>query len=289
MELHMLNRSSNLNESLTVSHNQHSNFLRVWHFHPEFELVIILKSSGTRFIGDSIQKFEEGEVVLIGDNLPHMWLNDKQYFKENSVLKAEAISIHFNRDFLGTDFFEIPEMQSISNLLDRAKLGIRFYDPKTGLLDKIKSLVDLSPTARIYKTIEILDALTKHQRYKLLSSNSFLRSFNKTENKRLAKIYEYVFENFNTDISSSDVAEIAGMNKSAFSRFFKETNRKTFTTYLNEIRIGYASKLLLENKESITEIGYLSGFNNISNFNRQFKKIHDRSPSSYSKFHKQKR
>jgi AraC-like DNA-binding protein len=283
-----LNRSSIMNESLTVSYNQHSHFLRVWHFHPEFELVIILKSSGTRFIGDSIQKFEEGEVVLIGDNLPHMWLNDEEYFKENPVLKAEAIAVHFNRDFLGTDFFEIPEMQSISNLLDRARLGIRFYDPKVGLLDEIKSLVDLGPAARIYKTIEILDALTKHERYKLLSSNSFLRSFNKTENKRLAKIYEYVFENFNSHISSGDVAQIAGMNKSAFSRFFKESHRKTFTTYLNEIRVGYASKLLLENKESITEIAYLSGFNNISNFNRQFKKIHNMSPSSYLKLHKQK-
>ncbi len=288
MKLHLLNRSSVLNESLTVSHDQYSNFLRIWHYHPEFELAVILKSSGTRFIGDSIQKFEEGEVVLIGKNLPHMWLNDEAYFQGNTDLKAEAISIHFEREFLGTNFFEIPEMQGICNLLDRAALGIRFCDLKTDLLDSIKSLVNASPSVRIYKILEIFDGLAQHKQYELLSSSSFVHSFHKTENRRLDKIYEYVFENFNTQISSSDVAGIVGMNKSAFSRFFKKTHRKPFTTYLNEIRVGYACRLLLENKESITSIGYSAGFNNISNFNRQFRKIHKKSPSSYLKFHKAK-
>ncbi|MFD0798743.1 AraC family transcriptional regulator [Maribacter chungangensis] len=287
-KLHLLNRSSVSNESLTVSHNKHPNFLRVWHFHPEFELVLILKSTGTRFIGDNIQKFEEGEVVLIGKNLPHMWLNDEAYFQGNTTLTAEAIAVHFKREFLGTEFFQIPEMKSISSLLDRADRGIKFQGLKPLLLEKISNLITYDPTSRIYKIIEILDHLAKHEGQILLSSNSYLNSFRKTENKRLDKIYEFVFQNFNTQIGSSDLAEIAGMNKSAFSRFFKKTHKKTFTAYLNEIRVGYASRLLLENKESITEIAYLSGFNNISNFNRQFKKIHRISPSSYLKIQKQK-
>ncbi|WP_027078070.1 AraC family transcriptional regulator [Maribacter antarcticus] len=288
MKLHLLNRSSVFNESLTVSHNLYSNFLRIWHYHPEFELALILKSCGTRFIGDSIQKFEEGEVVLIGKDLPHMWLNDEAYFLGDTALKAEAVSIHFKKEFLGTYFFELPEMQAISNLLDKAGLGIRFYDLPTYLLDKIKSLVEASPTARVYRILEIFDGLAKHNKYEVLSSTIFVNSFHKTENRRLDKIYQYVFENFNTHISSSDVAEIVGMNTSAFSRFFKKTHRKPFTTYLNEIRIGYACRLLLENKESITSIAFSAGFNNISNFNRQFRNIHKKSPSSYLKSHSNK-
>ena len=284
-QLHLLNRSSDENRSFTVTQNLYPNFLRVWHYHPEFELVVILQSTGTRFIGDSIEKFEEGEVVLIGKNVPHMWLNDEAYFQEGSTLKAEAVAIHFIKKFLGPDFFKVPEMKPISDLLDRAGRGIKFTDLDNDMVDKIKKLIDYDATTRIFKTIEVLYALSKHERYQLLSSTSFVSCFQRTENKRMDKIYAYVFENFNEAISASAVAEVAGMNKSAFSRFFKKIHRKPFTRYLNEIKLGYACKLLLEDKESITSIGYLSGFNNISNFNRQFKLIYGMSPSSYLKNH----
>ena len=285
MKLHLLDRSSVLNKSLTVSHHLYPNFLRVWHYHPEFELVVILQSSGTRFIGDSIAKFQKEEVVLLGKNLPHMWLNDKTYFLGDKSLQAEAIAIHFKREFLGKEFFEIPEMKTISNLFNKAERGIMFLELKDTLINKIKSLVECEPDIRIIKIIEVLNDLAKHKKHKLLSSSSFASSFHKNENRRLDKIYEYVFENFNDNIHASDVANIAGMNRSAFSRFFKKVHRKSFTKYLNEIRVGYACKLLLENKESITAIAYLSGFNNISNFNRQFRNIHGKSPSSYLKDH----
>jgi AraC-like DNA-binding protein len=249
---------------------------------------VILQSAGTRFIGDSIEKFEQGEIVLIGKNLPHMWLNDEVYFNDDSTLQAEAVAIHFNKEFLGADFFDVPEMKPISDLLDRAGRGIKFTYLNNDLTDKIKKLIDYDPTTRIFKTIEVLYALSKHERYQLLGSNSFVSSFQKTENRRMDKIYAYVFENFNEGISASDVAKIADMNKSAFSRFFKKVYRKPFTRYLNEIKVGYACKLLLEKQESITTIAYLSGFNNISNFNRQFKTIQGKSPSSYLKYHSSK-
>ncbi|MRI01306.1 helix-turn-helix domain-containing protein [Kriegella sp. EG-1] len=288
MKLHLLNRSSVVNESFRVSHNRFANFLRVWHYHPEYELVLILQSTGTRFVGDSIVKFKEGELVLIGKNVPHMWLNDEVYFEEYSELQAEAIAIHFKEDFLGKDFFDIPEMKIVANFLNQASRGIKFKNIDASILNEIINLVRHNSTTRIFKLIEILYLLSKHSEYEFLSSSSFVSAFHKTENRRLDKIYEFVFENFNNPISSSDVAEIADMNKSAFSRFFKKTHKKSFTTYLNEIRVGYACKLLLENKESITSIAYMSGFNNISNFNRQFKAIHGASPSSYLKDHKSK-
>jgi len=281
MKLHLLNRSSQVNRSVSVSHNCYPNFLRVWHFHEEFELVVILKSSGMRFVGDNIEKFDVGDIILIGKNLPHMWLNDDVYFEEESNLKAEAISVHFKKEFLGDGFFDIPEMSALSSLLQRAQQGIKFLESDDSLIEEIKVLVELNPTEQIIKIIEILVMLSKNKEYKLLSSSSFVNSFQRTENRRLDKIYEYVFENFNSPIGSSDVAEVVAMNKSAFSRFFKKIHRKSFTKYLNELRIGYACKLLLEDQESITSIAFLSGFNNISNFNRQFKLIKGRSPSEY--------
>nr|WP_299074380.1 AraC family transcriptional regulator [uncultured Allomuricauda sp.] len=286
MKLHLLDRSSIVDRSLTVSHNLYQNFLRIWHFHVEFELVVIIQSSGMRFVGDSIEKFDVGDVVLIGKNVPHMWLNDDKYFEKDSSLEAEAISVHFKKDFLGPDFLNVPEMQPIANLLHRAEQGVKFLKTDDNVINELKLLVNLDPTAQIIKIIEILSLLSKHKEYQLLSSSGFLNSFHKTENRRLDKIYEYVFENFNSPIGSGDVAKIVGMNKSAFSRFFKKTHRKPFTKYLNEIRIGYACKLLLENNESITSIAFLSGFNNISNFNRQFKMIKGKSPSSYFNYHK---
>ncbi|MDB2607197.1 cupin domain-containing protein [Zobellia sp.] len=124
MKLHLLNRKSVPDRSFSVNHNLYSNFLRVWHYHPEIELVVIQKSTGTRFIGDSIEKFNEGEVVLIGKNVPHMWLNDEIYFQEDTTLEAEAFAIHFTKDFLGKGFFDIPEMKEVSNLLHRANRGL---------------------------------------------------------------------------------------------------------------------------------------------------------------------
>ncbi|SHJ03835.1 AraC family transcriptional regulator [Pseudozobellia thermophila] len=285
MKLHFLNRTSVSDRSFSINHNVYPNFLRVWHYHPEIELVVILKSTGTRFIGDSIEKFQEGEVVLIGKNVPHMWLNDEVYFQPDSTLEAEAFAVHFTRDFLGKDFFNIPEMKQISELLDRANRGIRFNGLTTAQVRRIIDLIDCDFTTRVYRIIEVLHDLAKHGEYDLLASTSFLSSFQKTGNSRMDKIYAYVFENFNSGISASDVARMSGMNKSAFSRFFKKAHRKSFTRYLNEIKVGYACKLLLENKESITSIAYLSGFNNISNFNRQFKVISGMSPSEYLKYH----
>ncbi|MBC8767304.1 AraC family transcriptional regulator [Arenibacter sp. BSSL-BM3] len=287
MKLHLLNRASLQNSSFTVTQNSYSHFLKIWHYHPELELVYIAKSTGTRFIGDGIEKFSEGDLVLIGKNLPHMWLNDEVYFEPDSDLVSEAIAIHFKEDFLGLEFLDAIEMKPILQLIKRAAQGIKFSNIDLKVIEKIKKLHTLEPFEKTIKLIEILYKLANHEEYQLLSSPGFLNSFNKTDNKGLDEIYEFVFKNFNQPIGSKDVAEIAKMNPSAFSRFFKRIHRKTFTRYLNEIRIGYACKLLIENKNNITPVCYESGFNNISNFNRHFKSITGMSPSDYIKLHTQ--
>lgn len=281
MKLHFLDRSDLRNKSLSVHYNSYSNFLKLWHYHEQLELVVVLKSTGTRFVGDSIEKFSQGEIILLGKNLPHMWLNDKIYFAEGSNLKAEAIAIHFKQEFLGNDFLETPEMKHIIQLFEKARRGIKFKDKNEEIIGKIKQMVALDDFERVVKMLEILNLLSKWEDCVLLSSTGFLNTFHRSENNNLDKVYSYVFNNFKKQISLEEVSEIAHMNPSAFSRFFKKVSRKTFSRYLNEIRVGYACKMLLEQKYSITDICYESGFNNLSNFNRQFKAITNYSPTEY--------
>ncbi len=283
MKLRLIDRSSKENSSITVKTNVYPHFLKIWHYHPELELVYVIKSSGTHFIGDRIEKFEQGDLVLIGKNLPHMWLNDDAYFNSDSTLSAEAIAIHFKDNFFGDDFLTIPEMYQIQELIKKAQYGIKFSGNIKQIVTKIKALEAAKGFDRAILFLTILNALAKHHHTRLLASDGYIKSFYKNDNQQLKKVYEYIFNNFKTAITLTDVAEIAGMNSSAFSRLFKRVNRKAFTKYLNEIRIGYASKLLIEDHSNIAAIAYESGFNNISNFNRQFKVIKKMSPSEYIK------
>lgn len=285
MKLHLLDRSSLNNNSFLVTNHDDPHFLKVWHYHSELELVSTLKSVGTRFIGDNIEQFNKGDIVLIGKNLPHMWLNDKEYFEKDSKLSAQAISVHFDEHFAGKDFFEMSEMILIKDLIQRAKHGIKFHGDLELVRKWIKSLNKQEGFDKTIKFFKVLDFLSKHKEYKLLSSSGFINSFKMTGKKNLENVYEYIIKNFKENITLTDVANVAHMNPSAFSRFFKRVNRKTFSEYLNEVRVGYSCKLLIENKNNISEICFESGFNNISNFNRQFKKTMNYSPTEYIKLH----
>jgi AraC-like DNA-binding protein len=282
MKLHLLNRDNPENSSFAVTQHREPFFLKIWHYHPELELVLNIKGTGTRFVGDSIKKFDEGEVVLIGKNLPHMWLNDELYFDENSNLIVEDIAVHFKKEFLGFDFLEASEMKHISKLLSIARYGIKFLDLDQKVVTALEKMAEMEEGfERTMKFIYVLNMLAKHRNYELLSSEIFVNAFKKNQNEILDKTYEYIFKNFSGPIGLTDVAKIAHMNPSAFSRFFKRVNHKTFSRYLNEVRIGYACKLLIEHKFNIASICYESGFNNISNFNRQFKSIMKMSPTEY--------
>ena len=286
MKLHLLDRSANGNNSFTASINEHNNFLKVWHHHPELELVVIFKSEGTCFIGDGIEPFKSGDIVLIGNGLPHMWLNDDIYVDKNSDLKAKALAFHFKINFLGDNFFETPEMIHLLELFERAKYGIKFFDVSKKLINDIQKILDLKGFEKTMCFLSILNKLSKHTNYKKFASIGFIDSFKNSNSDTQDRVQKFIFKNFNKDLKLSDVATIANMNISAFSRYFKRVNRKTFSKYVSEIRIGYACKLLIENTLPISDVAYESGFNSIANFNRQFKKSMNYTPSQYSKKHK---
>jgi len=214
-----------------------------------------------------------------------MWLNDDIYFKGRPDLIAEAIAVHFKEDFFGTQIFSSPEMKHIGALFERASQGIKFETVSPEIREEIDRLTILEPFEKAICLVRTLHALAINHDYKLLSSKGFSSSFGSGENKNMDKANAFIFKNFNTPIGSKDVAKVLKMNPSAFSRYFKRIHRKTFTKYLNEIRIGYACKLLMEENNNVTAVCYESGFNNISNFNRQFKQIMGMSPSDYIKHH----
>ncbi|MCR8666742.1 AraC family transcriptional regulator [Aestuariibaculum sp. M13] len=285
MKLHLLDRSTPSDTSFTAKVHEDSNFLKLWHYHPELELVVILKSNGNCFVGDGIEKFEPGDVFLIGKNTPHMWLNQEAYFADDSELVAKSIAIHFKKDFLGEHFFETPEMHHLSELFDRARFGIKFLNLKGELIETVQNMLNLNGFHKTITFLNILNKLSSHKNFKLLASSGYMKTFKVKTNKTLDKVYAYIFKNFNRDISLDEVAKIANMNATAFSRLFKRVNGKPFSRYVSEIRIGYACKLLLEQKVNISQVCYEVGFNNISNFNRQFKIVMDCNPSEYIKQH----
>ena len=285
MKLHLLDRSHSTS-AISVRKNSYANFLKIWHYHPELELVIVLKSKGTRFIGDSIKKFQPKDVVLIGKNLPHMWLNDPKYFQDDKSLSAEAVAIHFKEDFLGNTFLQLPEIKPIVTLFKKAEQGIQFRNVPEALLQSIVKLNDETDFNKTHQFIGILHELALHDDYNLLASSGYVASLRLEDSDLSNKVIAFIFNNFNKDIDLNTVADLVNMNPSAFSRSFKRVHRKTFSKYVNEIRIGYACKLLIENELNVAAIAYESGFNNLSNFNRQFKMIKNMSPSAYLNKHR---
>ncbi|MCG8306301.1 MAG: AraC family transcriptional regulator [Cytophagales bacterium] len=272
--------------SLSVRKDKLPYFPKVWHYHDELEIVYILKSSGTRFIGDSIEEFNQGDLVLVGPNLPHSWQNDRIYL-ENTDLIVEAIILHFKMDFLGESFLKAPEMSHIYEMLKLSMQGLKFGNEFCGLIsEKIKNLIHLNGYNQLMEFISILNLMAETKDFKILANIGFIESYSKINNHKIDKVYEFIINNISNDISLDDVADIANMNTTAFCRFFKKRNKKTFKQFLNETRIGYACKLLIDDEYNITQIAYESGYKTLSNFNKQFKSIINDTPKNYQKKHK---
>ena len=282
MKPELIDRSTHLSRSFNIDEHCYPHFLKVWHYHPEIELVSIVNSSGTKFIGDGIKKFQTDDLILIGENVPHLWLNDPVYFQESSELEAKALVIHFDRNFAGADFLQMPEMKALNDLLNRARFGIEFHGQmKTKIKQRLQDMLMMDDFERVMALINVLKLLGTTDEYEPLCSPGFINAFRKGENKRMDNVYEYIINNFKEEISLHEIAGLTNMNKSSFCRYFRKIHNKTLTLYINEFRVGYACKLLLEEQLNISEICFESGFKNISNFNRQFKEITGLSPRSY--------
>lgn len=255
-----------------------------WHYHPEYELVLVLRSSGRKIIGDHVSRFTDGDLVLIGPNLPHVYDNDPAYYEEDSQLRAEAIVIHFDEDFLGKSFFQLPEMKKVRQLFKSAQQGLQMEGKvRQQIAEKMALMLDLSPARRLTELLNVLILLSQSEETRLLASPGFVQTYGRSEAERLDPVFAYLMQHFTEHVSLDEVAAMANMSPQSFCRFFKHCTRKTFLEFLNELRVGHACRLISENRYNISEIGYKSGFNNLSNFNRQFRRVMGKTPTAYRK------
>lgn len=284
MKPHLLKVALGPEYSFSIRHDVVPYFYNHWHYHPEIELIHILKGSGTQFLGDSIGHFKPDDMILVGANLTHMWRNDEPYFSKNSGLKSEAIVIHFAPDFMGRPFLELLESKALLNLLERAKQGICISGKTRAIVrDLMQKMFKLQGMDRIIHLLMILNQIAVSRDTVLISSKGFHINNGEAETNKIDRIYQYVMNHFKEKITLEQIAARVNISPKSFCRYFKSRTRKTFSGFLMEVRIGHACKLLNEENMSISEICYESGFNNISNFNRYFKLLTNTTPLHYQK------
>ncbi|MCF8381337.1 MAG: AraC family transcriptional regulator [Bacteroidales bacterium] len=250
------------------------------HSHKNYELNYIINGWGTRIIGDNIESFSRGDLVIIGPNLPHCW----EVKGVSQGLTPECITIHFHENFLGHSIIKSPELQPMYSLLEESGLGIQFFGEET--LDAgyiLHKMLKANSFRRLIYLLEIFELLIRTKDSKVLAKAGYLEGIKNTNNEKLTKVYEYILVNFTKKVYLSEVADLCYMSSSAFCRFFEGTTGKPLFNYLKEVRIGYACKLLQESDLSISDICYQSGYNNLAHFNNQFKEICSVSPGQYRK------
>jgi YesN/AraC family two-component response regulator len=264
-------------------------FDKPWHFHEEYELVMIDKSKGTKFIGDKVSDFEEGDLMLIGARIPHFFRNNINYYKKNGKLEASSIFIHFTEDFLGKNFFNLPEMKLVQKLLENARFALEIQgEVKPYIIDRLHHMQAESAPQRLVSLLDILVKISESNEVKPVLSSKFEETRYHQDGKskdttRINSIFEYIMNNFHREIYVHEIAEKLHMSNASFSRFFKHHTRKTFSDYVTEIRISHACKLLMLGDQNISQICFDSGFENISNFYKHFRKITGVIPKEYRK------
>lgn len=257
-----------------VLDHQNAKFDFPIHYHPEYELNLVLKSKGKRIIGDSIKDYESADLVLIGPNTPHAW--------SGSTDDARVITIQFQTNILSEQTLNRKASLPIKDLLEKSKMGILFSAETTqNITDRIVKLSDVTGFDSFLDFLSILYDLSISRNQMTLSSPSYVDQFDTSKSRRIKMVNQFLIENLHTPIRINDVAEMVNMSPSAFSHFFKKRTQRAFSDYLLDIRIGHAARILIETEKNISEICFESGFNNISNFNRSFKKLKGCTPREF--------
>ncbi len=270
-------------ESFVVRNFEYPYYPTPWHYHPEYEIVLVTESTGRRIIGDHISGFGPGNLALIGPNIPHIYKNDPVYYEPGYPGKARSIVIHFTEASLGHDFLQLPESLPLLALLDRSATGLEI----TGSTNeqtrrKLEEILTLSGIKRWLCLVDILTLIAASKETTPITHASMV-GYNEKESNRLCAVLDWITANFERNIRLSEAAAVAEMQENAFSRFFSTRTRKTFSDFVQEMRLQKAARLLTETESSVTEVCYECGYNNVSNFNRQFLNRYQVCPRQYKK------
>ncbi|BFM42176.1 AraC family transcriptional regulator [Flavobacterium sp. CFS9] len=248
------------------------------HQHEEIQISFIEKGQGAIFAGDTISHYREGDILMIGSNLPHVFRSEV-YDNESSIMRT----LFFTTNSFGKDFFSLTTFKNIQPFLENSKNGFITHNPPKKIVKSFKKLNKSDNYERFILFLEIIKWLSNSEREQL-SNHLYDKKITDNEGKRMQTVFEHVMTNYQKNINLDEIASIANMTKNAFCRYFKVRTNKSFFQFLIEVRIEHASKLLANNSElSVLEIAELCGFNNISNFNRKFKELKQTSPLQYRK------
>jgi len=258
-----------------------------WHCHPEIELTYVERGSGTRIVGDNISSYGDLDLVLLGPNLPHTWQSDE--FQGHKLDQHPAIVVQFRHDFLGENFFKAAEFPAVRHLLESANRGLKFSSAMATIVgEKLTQLMESPPTSRLLKLLEILAMLAETPESEPLASVGFSPPGSSHLENRTQRICSFIGDNYrDPNLTHQVLAKEAGMNPSAFSRFFRESTGKTAMNYIAEMRVSLACRLLIDSDMPIAEVYKYAGFSNNSNFNRQFQRFRKMSAREYRKLHRQ--
>jgi len=254
-----------------------------FHYHPDhFELTIVRGGKGLRIVGDNAEEFQETDIVLVGPGLPHCWISDRT--ETDNKYNFQVIVVHFNRHIFGNELLARDEFKHIGDMMDLAARGIAMAEVIPEEMTNLFYQFTLEPDAESYiGMMRILNLMARSGNYKTLGSTSYSFKGRSEELIRFESVFNYVQTNYLSRIKISEVASLAGMNDSAFSHYFKKRTRYSFTDFINLLRLDHAARLIQENNRNIADICYASGFNNLSNFNRMFKKWKGLTPLKYRK------
>jgi len=254
-----------------------------WHYHNNFEISFITEGSGKRIVGDSIEEFQPGDLAFIGPNLPHVWIADKESrIPSNRTL--EMVFLQFTSNVLSPQLLTLPEFSQVKKALDLSERGIQIVGQTLNEVSEIMlQLPYLKSFERMFHFFMMMDIIGKSETNVQLASKEYLKIRFTTGNKRIAAIHEYLMNNYREEVDLKRLAALVNMAEGSLCRFFKMNMGITVFEYLNKIKTEFACKLLMDPDLSIMEACLDSGFNNISHFNKQFKKITGVPPSEYRK------
>ncbi len=254
-------------------------FTMPWHMHDFYELTLILNGCGTRIVGDSIDSFYPEDLLLLGPRLPHVWKDDLL----ESTGPARAISLQFASSFPDAELLAAPQMRCISRLLEQAGRGLLLTGPlKTLTRDKIHFLLGCDGVRQLLLILEILADIAESGEYVQVASEGYVTP-EAAETQRWTRINGYILKHFRRSLPANELAQVARMHPSSLGRYVKRTTGMTLPQYINEFRIGHACRLLAIDNRPVVEICFECGFQNLSHFNRCFRRSKEASPTEYRK------
>ncbi|WP_455170242.1 AraC family transcriptional regulator [Aegicerativicinus sediminis] len=266
--------------SILIQVDEERHFYDKLHYHPEFQITLVEKGDGLFFGGVGMGKFAPGDIFFVGQSTPHLLKSSKRYYQENSS-GVKSISVFFNYNSFGDSFFELPEMRQLKKLLEITSRVIKVSEGEQLRVGRlIQRMLDLKEHDRIIGLMEILRDIANSE-VSYINSEVVTYQLKEQGIKRLDSVLNYTFTHYSETIHIDQIADLANLSRSQFSRYFKERTGKSYMAFLNEVRIENACSMLLDSQSTIEAISYDVGFQNLSNFNRQFKKIKNLTPSAF--------